>query len=764
MPSYITVFQILTGEDWNVVMYDGIQAYGGIKSLGAVAALYFIILFVTGNFILLNVFLAIAVDNLSTDEDEAEGEPEAEAEAPAVEDGGDNVGEKEKVLGVDGYPVLPGVQAYPENEYEAGDVNNEDIPREEAEEEQPIVDEGGDDEDGGDSGTPPIPEGSSFFIFAADNKIRILCWKIQSHPIMGNFILVCIIISSALLACEDPLRSKSDINITLSYFDYFFTTIFTIECTLKLISYGFLFHDGAFCRVPFNILDIVVVTVSLISIFGGSGIGFLKILRVLKLLRPLRAINRAPGLKQVVQCMIVSVKSIGNIMAVTVLLIFMFGVIGVQLFKGKFFMCTDLSMNTMESCQGEFIMYADGDINKPVIEERQWERSSFHYDNILHAMLTLFVVSTFEGWPGILYVSIDSNEADIGPKQDYRPIVFFYYFIYLIIIAFFMINIFVGFVIVTFQNEGEASFQDCALDKNQRNCIQFAMRAKPVRRYIPKNPMQYRLWSFATSPFCEYTVFIAILLNTMSLAMKFYRQPTYYTDFLDILNQIFTYFFLFECTLKLGAFRFKNYFGDPWNSFDFFIVAGSLVDLGMAKINPDSDTSIGFLRLFRVARLVKLLNKDEGIRTLLWTFIKSFQALPWVGMLIALIFFIYGVVGMQVFGRIALDYETNIHRNNNFQSFTWALLVLFRCSTGEAWQEIMLSCIKHPSVECDEMSDDAGDERGCGTNFAYPYFISFFIVCAFLVLNLFVAVIMDNFDYLTRDWSILGPHHLGEFA
>ena len=144
-----------------------------------------------------------------------------------------------------------------------------------------------------------------------------------------------------------------------------------------------------------------------------------------------------------------------------------------------------------------------------------------------------------------------------------------------------MINIFVGFVIVTFQSEGESAFQDCALDKNQvkpckiikcyakvfiihgfpfifqRNCIEFALNAKPVRRYIPKNPLQYRLWSFATSPFCEYTVFIAILLNTTSLAMKFYHQPTAYTDFLDVLNQIFTYFFLIECILKLGAFRFK---------------------------------------------------------------------------------------------------------------------------------------------------------------------------------------------------------------
>ena len=63
---------------------------------------------------------------------------------------------------------------------------------------------------------------------------------------------------------------------------------------------------------------------------------------------------------------------------------------------------------------------------------------------------------------------------------------------------------------------------------------------------------------------------------------------------------------------------------------------------------PGSDIiSVSFFRLFRVMRLVKLLSKGEGIRTLLWTFIKSFQALPWVALLIILIFFIYGVVGMQ---------------------------------------------------------------------------------------------------------------------
>ncbi|VTJ56910.1 Hypothetical predicted protein [Marmota monax] len=84
------------------------------------------------------------------------------------------------------------------------------------------------------------------------------------------------------------------------------------------------------------------------------------------------------------------------------------------------------------------------------------------------------------------------------------------------------------------------------------------------------------------------------------------------------------------------------------------------------------------------------------------------------------------------------------------------------CATGEAWQEILLACSY--GKLCDPESDYApGEEYTCGTNFAYYYFISFYMLCAFLIINLFVAVIMDNFDYLTRDWSILGPHHLDEF-
>nr|VZI52024.1 unnamed protein product [Spirometra erinaceieuropaei] len=158
---------------------------------------------------------------------------------------------------------------------------------------------------------------------------------------------------------------------------------------------------------------------------------------------------------------------------------------------------------------------------------------------------------------------------------------------------------------------------------------------------------------------------------------------------------IFTGVFTVEFVLKLTAFGFKNYFSDPWNVFDFIIVVGSFVDIVLSHIAEDSKfISINFFRLFRVMRLVKLLSRGEGIRTLLWTFVKSFQALPYVALLILMLFFIYAVIGMQMFGKIALNNpDSAITVNTNFQTFPQAVLVLFRSATGEAWQDIMFSCV-----------------------------------------------------------------------
>ncbi|XP_031681392.1 voltage-dependent L-type calcium channel subunit alpha-1D isoform X5 [Oncorhynchus kisutch] len=732
--ALLTVFQILTGEDWNAVMYDGIMAYGGPSSSGMIVSFYFIILFICGNYILLNVFLAIAVDNLGDAESlnaPREKKEEKKEDLVPVEEEEENAAAVEEEE-----PEVPAGPRPPISEL----VKKEKI--------------------------TPIPDGSAFFIFSKTNPIRVGCHKLINHHIFTNLILVFIMLSSVSLAAEDPIRNFSARNIILGYFDYAFTAIFTVEILLKMTTYGAFLHKGAFCRNTFNLLDLLVVGVSLVSFcIQSSAISVVKILRVLRVLRPLRAINRAKGLKHVVQCVFVAIRTIGNIMIVTTLLQFMFACIGVQLFKGKFYRCTDEAKSSPDECKGTYIHFKDGDVNQPAIQKRVWHNSEFNFDNVLMAMMALFTVSTFEGWPSLLYKAIDSNRENLGPIYNYRIEISIFFIIYIIIIAFFMMNIFVGFVIVTFQEQGEKEYKNCELDKNQRQCVEYALKARPLRRYIPKNPYQYKFWYVVNSTGFEYIMFVLIMLNTLCLAVQHYGQSATFNYVMDILNMVFTAVFTAEMVLKLIAFKPRHYFTDAWNTFDALIVVGSVVDIAITEVNNTEDSariSITFFRLFRVMRLVKLLSRGEGIRTLLWTFIKSFQALPYVALLIAMLFFIYAVIGMQVFGKVAMVDGTHINRNNNFQTFPQAVLLLFRCATGEAWQEIMLACVS--GKLCDPESDyNPGEEMTCGASFAYIYFISFYMLCAFLIINLFVAVIMDNFDYLTRDWSILGPHHLDEF-
>uniref|UniRef100_A0A2K6MLT3 Voltage-dependent L-type calcium channel subunit alpha n=1 Tax=Rhinopithecus bieti TaxID=61621 RepID=A0A2K6MLT3_RHIBE len=807
--SLLTVFQILTGEDWNSVMYDGIMAYGGPSFPGMLVCIYFIILFICGNYILLNVFLAIAVDNLADAESLTSAQKEEEeekerkklartaspekkqemVEKPAVEESKEEKIELKSITADGESPpttkvrscLLPGAvreghslpQPDPDEEEPEMPVGPRPRPLSELHLKEKAV---------------PMPEASAFFIFSSNNRFRLQCHRIVNDTIFTNLILFFILLSSISLAAEDPVQHTSFRNHILFYFDIVFTTIFTIEIALKMTAYGAFLHKGSFCRNYFNILDLLVVSVSLIS-FG---------------IHPRRAMQLARG--HVVQCVFVAIRTIGNIVIVTTLLQFMFACIGVQLFKGKLYTCSDSSKQTEAECKGNYITYKDGEVDHPIIQPRSWENSKFDFDNVLAAMMALFTVSTFEGWPELLYRSIDSHTEDRGPIYNYRVEISIFFIIYIIIIAFFMMNIFVGFVIVTFQEQGEQEYKNCELDKNQRQCVEYALKARPLRRYIPKNQHQYKVWYVVNSTYFEYLMFVLILLNTICLAMQHYGQSCLFKIAMNILNMLFTGLFTVEMILKLIAFKPKHYFCDAWNTFDALIVVGSIVDIAITEVNPAEHTqcspsmvcisrrgpsvltpplavltappvadgfqnaeensriSITFFRLFRVMRLVKLLSRGEGIRTLLWTFIKSFQALPYVALLIVMLFFIYAVIGMQVFGKIALNDTTEINRNNNFQTFPQAVLLLFRCATGEAWQDIMLACM--PGKKCapeSEPSNSTEGETPCGSSFAVFYFISFYMLCAFLIINLFVAVIMDNFDYLTRDWSILGPHHLDEF-
>uniref|UniRef100_A0AAY4DRK3 Voltage-dependent calcium channel type A subunit alpha-1 n=1 Tax=Denticeps clupeoides TaxID=299321 RepID=A0AAY4DRK3_9TELE len=834
--SIMTVFQILTGEDWNEVMYNGIRSQGGVQ-YGMWSSIYFIVLTLFGNYTLLNVFLAIAVDNLANAQELTKvrqaseraihrGRPspaEAEDEAPGGPGGRGQAGDEQPVNAFANRRERRKKMTMSVWEQRANQLrkrrqmasrevlfgspteDNLDTPTNAPHQSLSPETSPGHLPESPVSVAMPLPEpplsiplpeppeseppscvgeaaghrgngerrhrvARKFRAAAAaagmegESRIRRICHYVVTLRYFEMTILLVIVASSIALAAEDPVCTNSERNKVLRYFDYVFTGVFTFEMIIKMIDQGLILHDGSYFRDLWNILDFIVVVGALIAFAltnnKGRDIKTIKSLRVLRVLRPLKTIKRLPKLKAVFDCVVTSLKNVFNILIVYKLFMFIFAVIAVQLFKGKFFYCTDGSMDTQRDCQGYYIDY---ERDRKEMKKREWRRHEFHYDNVIWALLTLFTVSTGEGWPQVLQHSVDVTDEDRGPSRGNRMEMSIFYVVYFVVFPFFFVNIFVALIIITFQEQGDKMMEECSLEKNE-GVYRFAISAKPLTRYMPQNrqTVQYRLWHFVVSPSFEYTVLVMIALNTVVLMMKYYSAPPIYDTVLKHLNTAFTVLFSMECVLKIMAFGFLNYFRDTWNIFDFITVLGSITEISINTFN------MSFLKLFRAARLIKLLRQGYTIRILLWTFVQSFKALPYVCLLIAMLFFIYAIIGMQVFGNIKLNDESHINQHNNFKTFFSALMLLFRSATGESWQEIMLSCLAgqecepDPSIAPPFMSPD--HEGGCGTDFAYFYFVSFIFFSSFLMLNLFVAVIMDNFEYLTRDSSILGPHHLDEFV
>ncbi|XP_058615168.1 voltage-dependent N-type calcium channel subunit alpha-1B isoform X7 [Onychostoma macrolepis] len=817
--AIMTVFQILTGEDWNAVMYHGIESQGGVRG-GMFSSVYFIVLTLFGNYTLLNVFLAIAVDNLANAQELTKDEEEQEEAAKKsmalqkamevkevspmsaanisiaafVKQNRDAISRRSSVCsvhspgrptGTDSQATSPLQSPTEEKPEDKDNIKNSTrvgptgvnipvtitappgettvIPMNNIDGDSLLLNEEKKDLDELNQNAPKhILPYSSMFVFGPNNPVRRLCHYVVNLRYFEMCILTVIAMSSIALAAEDPVQANAPRNDVLKYLDYVFTGVFTFEMVIKMIDLGLLLHPGSYFRDPWNILDFIVVTGALVA-FACSGtkgkdINTIKSLRVLRVLRPLKTIKRLPKLKAVFDCVVNSLKNVLNILIVYILFMFIFAVIAVQLFKGKFFHCTDESKALEKDCRGQFLEY--GSDGLAMTQPREWKKYDFHYDNVLWAFLTLFTVSTGEGWPTVLKHSVDATYEDQGPSPGYRMETSIFYVVYFIVFPFFFVNIFVALIIITFQEQGDKAMSECSLEKNERACIDFAINAKPLTRYMPqdKQSYQYKIWKFVVSTPFEYSILTMIAINTVVLMMKFHDAPKPYEDMLKWLNIIFTALFTLECILKVIAFGPLNYLKEAWNIFDFVTVLGSITDILVTEIK-DKRINLSFLRLFRAARLIKLLRQGYTIRILLWTFVQSFKALPYVCLLIAMLFFIYAIIGMQVFGNIMLSEESAINIHNNFQTFFQALMLLFRSATGEGWHEIMLSCLS--DRPCDRDSGYTGKE--CGSDFAYFYFVSFIFLCSFLMLNLFVAVIMDNFEYLTRDASILGPHHLDEF-
>ena len=184
--------------------------------------------------------------------------------------------------------------------------------------------------------------GNSIMILKEDNKFRVYCSKIVGHDNFDNLVIILILISTILLAIEDPyeypLSRKKGI---MEILDMILSFVFLFELLIKVVVYGFAFNgEDSYLKNSWNKMDFIIVFFSMVSIiFKDIDLGPIKILRVLRVLRPLRMISRNPGMKIAITSLINAIPDIGNVMVVSILFILLFAILATNFYKGSFHQC-----------------------------------------------------------------------------------------------------------------------------------------------------------------------------------------------------------------------------------------------------------------------------------------------------------------------------------------------------------------------------------------------------------------------------------------
>ena len=211
----------------------------------------------------------------------------------------------------------------------------------------------------------------------------------------------------------------------------------------------------------------------------------------------------------------------------------------------------------------------------------------------------------------------------------------------------------------------------------------------------------------------EPSMIALILFNGVLIGLETSHEITQaYGRWLELGNDLILGIFVIEAALKITAVapNFRRYFGDGWNLFDFSVIVLSLL--------PATGQFALVARLIRVLRVLRLVSAMPQLRLIVATLVRSIPSMGHVLMLLGIVFYIYAITGFHLFHN---------HDAEHWGTLGAALLTLFQIVTLEGWVDVM---------------EQALESRP----WSWVYFVSFVLIGTFVVLNLFIAVVVNNLE------------------
>lgn len=244
-------------------------------------------------------------------------------------------------------------------------------------------------------------------------------------------------------------------------------------------------------------------------------------------------------------------------------------------------------------------------------------------------------------------------------------------------------------------------------------------------------------FKFNNSKLFQLFIILMILVNTIVLAMDKYPEEGEQQQTLEQFNYFFSTFFMFELLLKLVALGFYGFFIDPYNIFDAVIVVASMADIIISQIVVKNASSVIIaIRAFRLLRLFKLAKQWKRLSHLLSTILRTFGDVGTFSILLFLFMFTFSLLGMETYAnRVkfapdnSIDLENGTSPDSNFDSLLNSFATVFVVLTADGWSNIYFN-----------------HYRAIENEWSTIYFIMLIIIGQRVLLNLFLAILLQNFD------------------
>ncbi|XP_031154177.1 sodium channel, voltage-gated, type I-like, alpha isoform X2 [Sander lucioperca] len=587
--------------------------------------------------------------------------------------------------------------------------------------------------------------------------LRKTCYHIVEHNWFESFIIFMILLSSGALAFEDVyIEKRKTIKTMLEFADKIFTYIFILEMLLKWVAYGYAkYFTNAWCWLDFLIVDVSLVTM-VANAMGCSDLGPIKSLRTLRALRPLRALSRFEGMRVVVNALLGAIPSIFNVLLVCLIFWLIFSIMGVNLLAGKYGHCVNRTSD-------EDFLPSEVK-NKTECEKfdeaARWKYHKINFDNVGLGYLALLQVATFKGWMPIMYAAVDSqSKQEHQPEYENNMFMYIYFVVFIIFGAFFTLNLFIGVIIDNFnQQKKKFGGQDIFMTEEQKKYYNAMKKLgskkpqKPIPR--PSNKIQGYIFDFTTKQAFDIVIMVLIWLNMVAMMVETEDQSKQKDNILYWINVVFIIIFTGECLLKMIALR-HYFFTNGWNVFDFIVVILSIIGVFLSKLIEEyfvSPTLFRVIRLARIGRVLRLIKSAKGIRTLLFALMMSLPALFNIGLLLFLVMFIYAIFGMANFAYVKR--EEGIDDLFNFETFGNSMICLFQITTSAGWDGLLAPILNKHEDDCNNSTEHPGSpgQGDCGSPaVGIAFFVSYIIICFLIVVNMYIAVILENFGVATEE-------------